>query len=41
MKVLKAFTKPLEARQRSVKKKSKLISILIQLSEIEGVERVK
>ena len=38
MKVLKAFVKPFEAPQRSVKKK--LIFIFIQLSEMHGTGKV-
>ena len=40
MKALKAFIKPFEAPQGSVKKKVNLIFISIQLSEIHGVGRV-
>ena len=41
MKVLKVFIKPFEAPQRRMKKKSNLIFISIQLSEIHGTGRVK
>ena len=38
---LKAFIKPFETLQRSLKIKIKLTLILIQLSEMNGAERVK
>ena len=41
MKAFKAFIKPFEAPQRSVKKKFKLIFILIQHSEMRRAGRVK
>ena len=41
MKSLKAFLKPFEAPQRSVKIKIYLIFISIQLSEMNGMGRVK
>ena len=41
MKALKAFIKPFESPQRSVKIKIKLIFILIQLSKTRGAGRVK
>ena len=41
MKALKAFLKPFEAPQRSVKIKIYLIFISIQLSEMNGMGRVK
>ena len=41
MKVFKAFIKPFEAPQRSVKKKFKLIFILLQLSKIHGAGSAK
>ena len=41
MKAFKAFVKPFEALQRSVKMKIKLIIILIQLSKMHGVGEVK
>ena len=41
MKAFKAFIKPFEALQRSVKIKIKLIFILIQPSEMDGAGRVK
>ena len=40
MKAFKAFIKPSEAPQRSVKIKFKLIFILIQLSEMSGAGRI-
>ena len=40
MKALKAFIKPFEALQRSVKIKIKLIFIIIQLSEMNGAKSV-
>ena len=40
MKAVRAFIKPFEAPQRSVKIKIKLISILIQLSEMYRMGRV-
>ena len=41
MKTLKAFLKPFEAPQRSVKIKIWLIFILRQLSEMQGAARAK
>ena len=41
MKAFKAFIKPFEVLQRSVKIKFKLTFILIQLSEMHGERRVK
>ena len=41
MKALKAFLKPFEVPQRSVKIKIYLIFISIQLSEMNGMGRVK
>ena len=40
MKALKAFIKPIEAPQRSVKLKFNLISISVQLSEMHGTLKV-
>ena len=40
MKALKAFIKPFEAPERSMKTKFKFILILIQLSEMHGAGRV-
>ena len=41
MKALKAFIKPFEEPQRSVKIKFKLIFILLQLSKMHGAGKVK